>query len=43
MPGFDQDATGDYLASPEWGAILGEWEGYVRAVVERKDMAPSKY
>src|SRR5215216_2648343 len=25
-----------YFASPEWSGIIGKWDGYVRAVVERK-------
>jgi hypothetical protein len=41
MPEFSLD--GDplaYLKTPEWGAIIGKWEGYVRAVVDAKGRPP---
>lgn len=43
MPEFDLSSTDDYFASAEWGGIIGKWEGYVRAVVERKGTPPQLY
>lgn len=41
MPEFELDQPLDaYFASPEWNGIIGKWEGYVRAVVERKGSPP---
>jgi len=33
----------DYFASAEWKGIIGKWEGYVRAVVDRKGTPPQLY
>ena len=44
MPEFSLD--GDpltYLRSPEWSALIGKWEGYVRAVVDAKGRPPRLY
>jgi hypothetical protein len=44
MPEFDLDQSVDkYFGSPEWNGIIGKWEGYVRAVVERKGAPPRMY
>jgi hypothetical protein len=41
-PEFDLDrgAPADYLTSPEWVAVSGQWEGYVRSVFDRKGWPP---
>ena len=37
LPEFDlEKSVADYFGSAEWSGIIGKWEGYVRAVVERK-------
>ena len=44
MPEFDLDKLkDDYFMSPEWSGIIGKWEGYVRAVVEKKGSPPQLY
>jgi hypothetical protein len=44
MPEFDLDKPlDDYFASVEWSSIIGKWEGYVRAVVDRKGNPPQLY
>ena len=44
MPEFDLDEPLDeYFSSAEWNAIIGKWEGYVRAVVETKGNPPQLY
>jgi hypothetical protein len=44
MPEFDLERPLDeYFGSPEWGGIIGKWEGYVRAVVESKGNPPQLY
>jgi hypothetical protein len=44
MPEFDLDKLGDeYFTSAEWSGIIGKWEGYVRAVVEKKGSPPQLY
>lgn len=44
MPEFDVDQPLDaYFASGEWNGIIGKWEGYVRAVVEKKGNPPQLY
>lgn len=44
MPEFDLDQPADdYFQSPEWNGIIGKWEGYVRAVVEKKGAPPRLY
>ena len=44
MPEFDLDqAVDDYVAAAEWRGIIGKWEGYVRAVVDRKGRPPQLY
>ncbi|HVS10712.1 MAG TPA: hypothetical protein VMS76_12645 [Planctomycetota bacterium] len=44
MPEFDLDAPlEDYFESAEWSGVLGKWEGYVRAVVERRGNPPQLY
>jgi hypothetical protein len=41
MPEFDLEQSADaYFTSPEWNGIIGKWEGYVRAVVEKKSAPP---
>jgi hypothetical protein len=41
MPEFDVDQSVDaYFSSPEWNGIIGKWEGYVRAVVDKKGAPP---
>lgn len=36
---LDQDLTA-YFKSAEWNGIVGRWEGYVRAVVDKKGSPP---
>jgi hypothetical protein len=44
MPDFDAGASvREYLESPQWTEPLGQWEGRVRAVVERKGRPPVLY
>jgi hypothetical protein len=44
MPEFDlQQTVEDYLTSAEWNGIIGKWEGYVRAVVDRKGRPPQLF
>jgi hypothetical protein len=44
MPQFNlRKPPEEYLHSPEWNAILGKWEGYVRSVVDRKGNPPQLY
>jgi hypothetical protein len=44
MPEFDLEASiDDYLASGEWKGVIGKWEGFVRAVVDRKGNPPALY
>ena len=44
MSEFDLDnQRDDYFTSPEWCGIIGKWEGYVRAVVEKKGNPPQLY
>lgn len=43
MPEFDLDAVDDYIKSNEWKDVVGKWEGYVRAVVDRKGNPPALY
>jgi hypothetical protein len=43
LPEFGLDSTDDYFASAEWEGIMGRWEGFVRAVVERKGNPPELY
>jgi hypothetical protein len=44
MPEFDLDKPFDYyFASAEWNGIMGRWEGFVRAVVERKGNPPALF
>jgi hypothetical protein len=44
MPEFDTDKpVEDYFSSVEWNSIIGKWEGYVRAVVERKGNPPQLF
>ncbi len=41
---FDLDNSNeDYFSSAEWNGIIGKWEGYVRAVVDRKGTPPQLY
>lgn len=40
MPEFSLE---DYLQSPEWNDLVGQWEGLVRAVVEMKGNPPRLY
>ncbi|MEI6985028.1 MAG: hypothetical protein WCK65_02780 [Rhodospirillaceae bacterium] len=43
MPEFDLDAIDDYLKSQEWSDVVGRWEGYVRAVVDKKGNPPALF
>ncbi len=43
MPEFDLNKEESYLESGEWDDIIGRWEGFVRAVVNRKGQPPSLY
>jgi len=44
LPEFNLDnPSDDYFASNEWHAVIGKWEGYVRAVVDRKGSPPQLY
>lgn len=45
MPEFALDERGDsdYLESPEWNDLIGKWEGFVRAVVDKKGSPPRLY
>jgi hypothetical protein len=44
MPEFSLDTDPlEYLHSPEWSALLGKWEGYVRAVVDSKGKPPKLF
>jgi hypothetical protein len=43
MPEFDVDLAGQYFASLEWRAVIGQWEGYVRSVVDKKGRPPKLY
>ncbi|MFC0008021.1 hypothetical protein [Micromonospora siamensis] len=44
MPEFDvEDPTEEYLASPEWRQLIGQWEAQVRTVVDRKGDPPQLY
>lgn len=41
MPEFDLERPlQEYFAAAEWRGIIGKWEGYVRAVVDRKGRPP---
>lgn len=44
MPEFDLgQSLEEYFASNEWSGIIGKWEGYVRAVVEKKGRPPELF
>lgn len=44
MPEFDLSRPIDeYFESVEWNSLVGKWEGYVRAVVEKKGSPPQLY
>jgi hypothetical protein len=44
MPEFWVDADAEeYLDSPEWKDLIGKWEGFVRAVVDKKGNPPRLY
>jgi hypothetical protein len=44
MPEIDLEAPAErYFRSAEWNAIIGRWEGFVRAVVDRKGKPPALY
>jgi hypothetical protein len=44
MPEFDLDKPVDeYFRSAEWSGMIGKWEGYVRAVVDKKGQPPQLY
>ncbi|PSN15437.1 hypothetical protein C7293_07365 [filamentous cyanobacterium CCT1] len=41
MPEFDlEQPISSYFSSGEWSGMIGRWEGYVRAVVEKKGRPP---
>jgi hypothetical protein len=44
MPEFSLEGDPlSYLRSPEWNALIGKWEGYVRAVVDGKGKPPKLF
>ena len=44
MPEIDLASDLDkYFLSAEWNGMMGKWEGYIRAVVERKGRPPKLY
>ena len=44
MPEFDLDEpVEDYFRSVEWQGVIGKWEGYVRAVVDKKGRPPQLF
>ena len=44
MPEFDSDKPLDeYFTSAEWNGMIGRWEGYVRAVVDKKGAPPQLF
>lgn len=44
LPEFDLEKPMDtYFASAEWNGLIGKWEGYVRAVVEKKGNPPQLF
>jgi hypothetical protein len=44
MPEFDlEHGAESYLGSAEWNGVIGKWEGFVRAVVDRKGAPPRLY
>jgi hypothetical protein len=44
MPEFDLDKSiDDYFQNEEWKGMIGKWEGYVRAVVDRKGRPPGLF
>lgn len=44
MPELDLNGAFDaYFSSAEWQGMIGRWEGYVRAVVDRKGAAPQLF
>lgn len=44
MPEFSLDAgSPEYLQSGEWSALIGKWEGQVRAVVDAKGRPPRMF
>jgi hypothetical protein len=45
MPEFDLDATtpNTYFHEAQWKGIIGQWEGYVRSVLDRKGRPPELY
>jgi hypothetical protein len=44
MPEFDlENPIDDYFNSAEWNDMIGRWEGYVRAVVDKKGSPPQLY
>jgi hypothetical protein len=44
MPEFSlEESPTAYLQSPEFGALIGKWEGQVRAVVDAKGRPPRLY
>ena len=44
MPEFSLETNPEhYLDSPEWNDLIGKWEGFVRAVVDKKGNPPRLY
>ncbi len=44
MPEFNlSEPIDDYFSSGQWAGVIGKWEGYVRAVVEKKGNPPQLY
>ncbi|HEX8396782.1 MAG TPA: hypothetical protein VF644_05115 [Pyrinomonadaceae bacterium] len=44
MPEFDlSHSLDDYFNSLEWNSMIGQWEGYVRTVVDKKGNPPQLY
>ncbi len=43
MPEFDVSESSKYFETIEWSEVMGKWEGYIRAVVEKKGNPPQLY
>jgi hypothetical protein len=43
MPEFDVSDPNKYFSTLEWNEVMGKWEGYVRAVVDKKGNPPQLY
>lgn len=43
MPEFDVDKAEQHFSSLEWRGVIAQWEGYVRAVVDKKGRPPQLF